>query len=89
MSATLEIYGQTAVVTDLKWVCADKAVEKVLNAWTKLGLSENNGIGGGADPNPDITAAEYIIRRVPSAKLIAFDEDDDDGLDENGDPIIY
>lgn len=59
--------GVTAVINKYRWVCADKAMENLLNA-------ELHWAGpSGADPNPDHTAA-LTAAKLYGGELVAFDE---------------
>lgn len=69
MSATIQVNGTKATITDYQWTSSDEDLMKTLNA-----LLDPRGPSG-ADPNPDLTAAQAAIDRL-GGELIRFDEID-------------
>ena len=64
---TIEIAGIRATIKDLDWTSKDKSVEKVLNSLlSPWGPS-------GADPYPDLTAAQEAVDKF-KGKIIEYDE---------------
>lgn len=53
MSAYILLTGQTAVFDGEKWTYPDKSMQDLLN----LTIPEVDG----SDPNPDKTAAQYVV----------------------------
>lgn len=70
MAATVRIYGQIATIDGYVWSCANKSIERLLNAMLDpLGPS-------GADPDPDYNAARNAVDRL-GGELVSHDPPDD------------
>lgn len=67
MSATIEVRGIKATVTDLVWSSSDKQLQAYLETTLPIG-----GYGGEV-PNPDLAAAEHAAKLL-GGKVISSDE---------------
>lgn len=67
MSAVIRINKSHARIDGYNWISADKGLERLLNSMLDpIGPS-------GADPNPDLHAAQAAIKEL-GGELIEFDE---------------
>ena len=67
MSATIELAGQRATVTDGRWVCGDAVIARTLNLHLRTLPYQ------GYDLNPDLTAAKAAAEAF-GGRLIHYDE---------------
>ena len=87
MSATIQFGRETCVITDGVWsVPGDEITRKILQLASDRAETEFHYW-----PDRDLGMAEAVIKAYPDlAQLVSWDEDtEDDGLDENGNLIIY
>jgi hypothetical protein len=70
MAVKITVYDETAAIDGYVWKCKNKSLEGLLNA-----LLESGGPGG-QDPNPDLTAAENVLKRFPGEiiEVSGYDE---------------
>lgn len=67
----IEIGGRRAYIQDYKWHSKDKEFEDLLNSYL-----DPHGVSG-ADPYPDGTMANYVVKRL-GGKIISDDFKYDD-----------
>jgi hypothetical protein len=65
VSATIRIGPLEATITDYRWTSADPSLEAALNAML------NPAGPSGADPNPDLTAAQDAVGRLGGVVVAA------------------
>lgn len=67
MTAKVRIGANTATVEDYRWTSDSAGLERSLNA-----MLDPSGPSG-ADPNPDLTAAQKAVKRLGGG-IVEFDE---------------
>lgn len=66
MSATIQIGPFEATIDGWEWTCEDDTLQRLLNT-----MLDPYGPSG-ADPNPDLTAAQEAVERL-GGKIIRYD----------------